>query len=93
MDQTEAPNMLEILKAYQSVKSSKRLLSVEYVFLQEYLYLLRAAAEALHFAGVKAMFYLAAAVSDFYIPVHDMVSTIYYRFAPCRKFYCIQYYN
>ncbi|XP_072028351.1 phosphopantothenate--cysteine ligase-like [Amphiura filiformis] len=72
VDQTKAPNMLELLKSYQTVKTSKRLLSVEYVFLQEYLYLLRAAAEALHFAGSKAMFYLAAAVSDFYIPGQDM---------------------
>ena len=73
VDQTKAPNILELLKSHQSAMTSNRLLSVEYVFLQEYLYLLRAASEAVHFAGPKAMFYLAAAVSDFYIPTHEMV--------------------
>ena len=76
MDQRKAPNMLQLLKSYQSIKSSNCFLSVEFMFLQEYLYLLRAAAEALNFAGSKAMFYLAAAVSDFYIPTNDLVSRI-----------------
>ena len=68
------PKLLSILKVYKDVRASNSLLLVEFVMLQEYLYLLQAAAEALSFAGTQTMFYLAAAVSDFYIPSKEMVS-------------------
>ena len=42
--------------------------------MSDYLFLLRASAEALSPFGSYAMFYLAAAVSDFYIPENEMVS-------------------
>lgn len=41
--------------------------------LSDYLFLLRASAEALSPLGSHVMFYLAAAVSDFYIPENEMV--------------------
>lgn len=42
--------------------------------LSDYLFLLRASAEALSPLSEFVMFYLAAAVSDFYIPENEMVS-------------------
>ena len=50
-------------------------MSIEFNTLGDYLYLLKAAAEALNPHGKRAMFYLAAAVSDFYIPSDQMVSS------------------
>lgn len=50
-------------------------LPVEFETLQEYLKLLEAAARALSSLNERVCFYLAAAVSDFYIP-EDQVSDI-----------------
>ncbi|KAF5908722.1 phosphopantothenate--cysteine ligase-like, partial [Clarias magur] len=72
VDQTQLPNITKVLKRYQAVKSAGLLLPVEFSTLSEYLHLLKAAAQALSSIGSKAMFYLAAAVSDFYIPASEM---------------------
>ncbi|XP_066528203.1 phosphopantothenate--cysteine ligase [Hoplias malabaricus] len=72
VDQKELPNILKVLKRYQAVKEAGLLLPVEFNTLSEYLHLLKAAAQALSSIGSKAMFYLAAAVSDFYIPASEM---------------------
>ncbi|KAK3536665.1 hypothetical protein QTP86_015463 [Hemibagrus guttatus] len=72
VDQRKLPNITKVLKRYQEVKSAGLLLSVEFSTLSEYLHLLKAAAQALSSIGSKAMFYLAAAVSDFYIPASEM---------------------
>ncbi|MCI4390169.1 hypothetical protein PGIGA_G00119550 [Pangasianodon gigas] len=72
VDQTKLPNITDVLKRYQAVKSAGLLLPVEFSTLSEYLHLLKAAAQALSSLGSKAMFYLAAAVSDFYIPPSEM---------------------
>ncbi|XP_038058150.1 phosphopantothenate--cysteine ligase-like isoform X2 [Patiria miniata] len=72
-NQDKFPKLLSILKGYKEVQASNSLLLIEFMMLQEYLYLLQAAAEALSFAGTHAMFYLAAAVSDFYIPSEEMI--------------------
>ncbi|XP_077428810.1 phosphopantothenate--cysteine ligase [Vanacampus margaritifer] len=66
------PNIAKVLKKYQEVTDAKLLLPVEFSTLSEYLHLLKASAQALSVIGSKAMFYLAAAVSDFYIPAGDM---------------------
>ena len=47
---------------------ARRLLAIGFESVHEYLFLLREAALALHPIGTSAMLYLAAAVSDFYIP-------------------------
>ncbi|CAN9512069.1 unnamed protein product [Ophioblennius macclurei] len=72
VDQRVLPNIGKVLKRYHEVKDGKLLLPVEFSTLSEYLHLLKAAAQALSTIGVKAMFYLAAAVSDFYIPASEM---------------------
>ncbi|XP_051957430.1 phosphopantothenate--cysteine ligase [Xyrauchen texanus] len=72
VDQKALPNIATVLKCYQAVKAAGLLLPVEFNTLSEYLHLLKAAAQALSSIGSKAMFYLAAAVSDFYIPASEM---------------------
>ncbi|KAJ1678443.1 Phosphopantothenate--cysteine ligase cab2, partial [Spiromyces aspiralis] len=49
-----------------------RLLMVTFVSLSNYLFLLREVSHALAAVGHRAMFYLAAAVSDFFIPSENM---------------------
>lgn len=72
VNQEVLPNITKVLKRYQEVKERRLLLPVEFSALSEYLHLLKAAAQALSTIGSKAMFYLAAAVSDFYIPASEM---------------------
>ncbi|XP_060114826.1 phosphopantothenate--cysteine ligase [Heteronotia binoei] len=66
------PGLVPALQAYRRAKDEGALLPVEFTGLGEYLGLLRAAARALAPLGSSAMFYLAAAVSDFYIPASEM---------------------
>lgn len=72
VNQEVLPNITKVLKRYQEVNKTRLLLPVEFSALSEYLHLLKAAAQALSTIGSKAMFYLAAAVSDFYIPASEM---------------------
>ncbi|XP_056294288.1 phosphopantothenate--cysteine ligase isoform X2 [Pseudoliparis swirei] len=72
VDQQVLPNIGKALKQYQEMKEGELLLPIEFSTLSEYLHLLKAAAQALSTIGSKAMFYLAAAVSDFYIPASEM---------------------
>ncbi|KAF3689999.1 Phosphopantothenate--cysteine ligase [Channa argus] len=72
VNQQVLPNITKVLKRYQEVKDSELLLPIEFNTLSEYLHLLKTAAQALSTLGSKAMFYLAAAVSDFYIPSSEM---------------------
>ncbi|XP_027859511.1 phosphopantothenate--cysteine ligase isoform X2 [Xiphophorus couchianus] len=72
VDQQVLPNIARVLKRYNEVKDGGLLLPIEFNTLSEYLHLLKASAQALSSIGSKAMFYLAAAVSDFYIPASEM---------------------
>ncbi|XP_060949297.1 phosphopantothenate--cysteine ligase-like [Limanda limanda] len=72
VNQQVLPNIAKVLKKYQGVKDGELLLPIEFSTLSEYLHLLKAAAQALSTIGPKAMFYLSAAVSDFYIPASEM---------------------
>lgn len=72
VDQEALPRIHQVLQRYQEVKREGLLLPVEFSTLSEYLHLLKASAQVLGTLGSKAMFYLAAAVSDFYIPACDM---------------------
>ena len=62
---------------FSQVKSSGTLLMVEFSDLSDFLFLLRGVAEVLAPHGPTVMLYLAAAVSDFYIPYQDMVRPYY----------------
>jgi len=64
--------VLPVLTKYQKVKSESGLLSIPFTTVDEYLWLLRAASESLCPMGANALLYLAAAVSDFYLPPKEM---------------------
>ncbi|XP_068018910.1 phosphopantothenate--cysteine ligase [Melanerpes formicivorus] len=71
-DPAALPALLPALRAYRRAAEDGALLAIEFTGLTEYLALLRAAARALAPLGSSVMFYLAAAVSDFYIPASEM---------------------
>eukprot|EP01139_Manchomonas_bermudensis_P014409 Amastigsp_a508460_803.p1 type:complete len:300 gc:universal Amastigsp_a508460_803:1213-314(-) len=54
--------------ARRDALSSGALVLLEFTSVQDYLFLLRVCGEALGSVGARAMFVLAAAVSDFYVP-------------------------
>ncbi|XP_071943572.1 phosphopantothenate--cysteine ligase-like [Antedon mediterranea] len=72
VDSTKMPDLATIVQAYHTSKDAGRLLEVSYHSLVDYIALLKASSEAVHVLGSSAMFYLAAAVSDFYIPLTHM---------------------
>ncbi|XP_006840060.1 PREDICTED: phosphopantothenate--cysteine ligase-like [Chrysochloris asiatica] len=71
-EEKELPGFAAALRSYQDVAVAGTFLAVEFTTLTEYLHLLQAAAQALNPLGSSAMFYLAAAMSDFYVPVSEM---------------------
>lgn len=60
--------MQNVLERYQRAKKGHTLLLLPYTTISEYLWSLREIAFALQPLGANAVFYLAAAVSDFFIP-------------------------
>lgn len=66
----DVPKVLPTLEAYG--KSAGQLLLVPFTTLVDYLYLLRASSQSLSLFKRRALLYLAAAVSDFYIPAEQM---------------------
>ena len=66
-------SLLATVQTYQRVIKEGRLLQIDFTSLVDYLHLLRACSLILARAGRNAMLYLAAAVSDFYIPRDKMV--------------------
>ncbi|PWN50269.1 DFP-domain-containing protein [Violaceomyces palustris] len=57
-----------ILKAYHDARASGYLHKVSFVTVNEYLFLLREMSRVMQPLGRKGMYYLAAAVSDFFVP-------------------------
>lgn len=64
--------MGNLLELYDRVNDEKRLLMVPFISLVDYLWMLRVLCEKLNSMGTRVMLYLAAAVSDFYIPASEM---------------------
>ncbi|KAF8606272.1 phosphopantothenate-cysteine ligase [Ceratobasidium sp. AG-I] len=60
--------LAEVLAAYQEVQRARTLHSLTFVTVNDYLYLLRGISGAMSSIGRKGMYYLAAAVSDFFVP-------------------------
>ncbi|KAL6712493.1 Phosphopantothenate--cysteine ligase cab2 [Coniothyrium glycines] len=73
VDEQHQDMMLRVLHQYTQVKRENRLLILSYVTITEYLWNLREVAQLMRPLGSKAMFYLAAAVSDFFVPQDRMV--------------------
>lgn len=61
---------------YQGYVRSGQLLNIRFVTVKDYLFLLRDIATQVTKTQPKAMLYLAAAVSDFFIPDQKMVRLI-----------------
>jgi phosphopantothenate-cysteine ligase len=57
-----------------------KLLQICFTTLSEYLWLLKSACQALTALENRAVLYLAAAVSDFYIPSNEMASIFVLKF-------------
>ncbi|KAK7489472.1 hypothetical protein BaRGS_00019271 [Batillaria attramentaria] len=74
MKDETATSLLSILQRYHDAQSKQRLLPVSFTSLGDYLHMLRAVCMLLQPLGCQAMLYLAAAVSDFYIPSNMMLS-------------------
>ena len=73
VDQQHQDQMLQVLRQYNEAKRDNKLLILSYVTSTEYLWNLREVAQLMKPLGPKAMFYLAAAVSDFFVPQDRMV--------------------
>jgi phosphopantothenate-cysteine ligase len=73
VDEQHQEEMLRVLRQYAEVKRENKLLILSYVTITEYLWNLREVAKLMRPLGLKAMFYLAAAVSDFFVPQDRMV--------------------
>ncbi|KAG9319346.1 hypothetical protein KVV02_001762 [Mortierella alpina] len=64
--------MRTILGKYRETQKAGTLLTLDFVTVHDYLFLLREAAQIISKMDVHAMYYLAAAVSDFFIPADKM---------------------
>lgn len=64
------PKLVSVLKKLEETKD--RFLNITFTTLSEYLFILRELTAILKPFGSKAMLYLAAAVSDFYIPPQNL---------------------
>lgn len=73
VDEQHQEEMVRVLRQYTEVKRANKLLILSFVTITEYLWDLREVAKLMHPLGAKAMFYLAAAVSDFFVPAERMV--------------------
>ena len=65
--------MGRVLREYRKVKKEGLLLLLPFVTVNEYLWHLRSLAELMQPLGSGGLFYLAAAVSDFFVPAEKMV--------------------
>lgn len=70
-----------ILAKYKAAQDGGKILYVHFTSVNDYFWLLRAACECLSTVGPRALLYLAAAVSDFYVPSNQLVSYLFL----CRK--------
>lgn len=61
-----------VLASYKAAQEGGRILYVSFTTVSDYFWLLRAACECLAASGPRALLYLAAAVSDFYVPSNQM---------------------
>ncbi|KAI7891130.1 DNA/pantothenate metabolism flavoprotein [Mucor mucedo] len=67
-----ATKMHQVLTKYHEAKNTNRILMLDFVTLPEYLFKLQSGTKIFARLETKAMYYLAAAVSDFFIPSTKM---------------------
>ncbi|KAH7007884.1 DNA/pantothenate metabolism flavoprotein [Macrophomina phaseolina] len=73
VDEEHQRQMLRVLRQYTEVKRKNTLLILSFVTITDYLWELREVAKLMRPLGNRALFYLAAAVSDFFVPKDRMV--------------------
>ncbi|KAK3670706.1 Phosphopantothenate--cysteine ligase cab2 [Recurvomyces mirabilis] len=73
VDSEYQTQMSGVLSRYRQAKKENTLLLLPFVTVNEYLWLLRGLAMQMQPLGAKGLFYLAAAVSDFFVPAERMV--------------------
>jgi phosphopantothenate-cysteine ligase len=73
VDQEHQSDMITVYQRYMAAKKDNLLLILSFVTITEYLWELREVAQLMQPLGPRAMFYLAAAVSDFFVPHDRMV--------------------
>jgi len=64
--------LLSVLSAYKDVHAQGLLHTLTFVTVNDYLWLLRAISQEMSVLGRRGMYYLAAAVSDFFLPRQKM---------------------
>lgn len=64
--------MLKVLRQYNSAKQRNLLLSLPFTTITDYLFILRSIAQLMRPLGPNGLLYLAAAVSDFFVPPERM---------------------
>ncbi|KAI1782966.1 phosphopantothenate-cysteine ligase [Ganoderma leucocontextum] len=69
---SERAQLLEVLSTYKAVQRAGTLLTLTFVTVNDYLWLLRAVSQEMGVLGRNCLFYLAAAVSDFFLPRQKM---------------------
>ncbi|KAM5537604.1 hypothetical protein V8D89_008682 [Ganoderma adspersum] len=69
---SERAQLLEVLSTYKAVQRAGTLLTLTFVTVNDYLWLLRAVSQEMGVLGRGCLFYLAAAVSDFFLPRQKM---------------------
>jgi phosphopantothenate---cysteine ligase (ATP) len=72
----ERPQLVSVLTQYKQVQNAGTLHTLTFVTVNDYLWLLRALSQEMSVCGRNAMFYLAAAVSDFFLPRQKMVGSL-----------------
>jgi phosphopantothenate-cysteine ligase len=65
--------MLKVLRQYNSAKEKNLLLTLPFTTINDYLFVLREIAQLMRPLGPSGLLYLAAAVSDFFVPPERMV--------------------
>lgn len=73
VDEEHQSDMIAVYRRYMAAKKDNLLLILSFVTITEYLWELREVAQLMKPLGPRAMFYLAAAVSDFFVPQDRMV--------------------
>lgn len=68
VDDVLQKELFSVLHKYQKVKKNNMLLLVPFTTVNQYLFTLKLIAQELSVIGSDALFYLAAAVSDFFLP-------------------------
>lgn len=72
MNEQYRDKMAHVLRKYNEAKTSNRLLMIPFVTITDYLFELRAVAQLMQPLGPSGLLYLAAAVSDFFLPPDRM---------------------